>query len=365
MTKLLQQKRILSYLTILLAVASMATTWASPLEGWQASQIGGATLADGQLTIAPHVRASKEITLPDSMFSLTVTGEGLDKLGMISLSTGTTWEGEGGELVAAVPEGVYSITIWAGAGGAAVQDIQFTSYPVAATPSAVAVPTAESNWVAWSSLNAGLMLLSVGATVYVWKYAPTKVVERRTDPPPDAHYIRMARKEPDPTSEAAILFQKESEVFFHALLYCDGLCSTRQLEKALDKHWNDLYLDFPEYAKTWTIKRRFIEATLKKYDFTATGRVVQLTQKVGDGFLPEGYALLPQSVGGNVSRKLIPIRAMAELWIEAAIEPPPPLEVEEEAPTTATEELPDVGNYPMPAWALATEADLEEELELA
>jgi hypothetical protein len=348
-----------------LALLTLASVNHSQLDGWQSTMAGGVAVADGGLKIEPWARAIKTIHLPSpALVQFVVNGDGVEEQGLASTATGERWLAADGVVLAPLPAGEASLVLVAGGGGATVTDITITIYPTQAT-AAAAPPSPTQNIAAWTALNLGVFLLSGVGAIVVWRYAPAKVVELRTDPPPDAHYIRAAKKEMDPHGEAAVLFQKESEVFFHALMYADGVCSTRQLEKVLDKHWNEHYVDFPEYAKTWTIKRRFIEQTLKKYDFIATGATVQLTQRVGDNFQPEVYVLLPQNVFGGVSKKLVAVRAMAELWTEAAIEPPPPPEVvEDEASEPATAALPDVGTAALPEWASAIDEIMEEEAEL-
>lgn len=153
------------------------------------------------------------------------------------------------------------------------------------------------------------------------------VVELQRDPPPDAHYIRW--QSDDETTKKTIVYQKESEIFYHSLYYLSGLCSVRELKKCLDTNWNSQYEKFPEYGE-WYISQNFIEETLKKYDFEISGEVIKLLS-VGDGRVKAGaYVLI--NLGKNRARRLFNVRELVDQVIT-------PQTVAEEEETVAVDAM--------------------------
>lgn len=145
--------------------------------------------------------------------------------------------------------------------------------------------------------------LSAFMVVFVTRMKP-KVLSIRTDPPPGAHYIGLEEQDDlDPKSKTAMNAQKETEVFYHALMYLDGSCSTRELYKCIGDRWNKYYEEWPEY-RVWKIGKSFIETTIKEATFEHSGRVIQLMVNERPRYF---------IVAGS-PRRLVPVDELVTVW---------------------------------------------------
>ena len=179
----------------------------------------------------------------------------------------------------------------------------------------------------WLGFLASLGCVLVGI-VGVTYLMPTKIMVLKTDPPPNAHYIRYPAnsvdgQEIDPKDKAAIALQKELEVFYHALHYCGGRCANRELKAVIDREWNTAYQHWPQYRKYWYIGEPVIRETLKKWDWSESGLVIQL-----EGDYAGAFVLM--DMGKNAGRRLIRVSDLVAKFVEKPPEKLPEPEAVEE-----------------------------------
>jgi hypothetical protein len=155
----------------------------------------------------------------------------------------------------------------------------------------------------------GCILLGVLGFTYLM---PVKVLTLKTDPPPNAHYLLYPSvadgQEVDPKDKTAIAQQKELEVFYHALHFCNGRCANRELKSVIDREWNSAYEQWPQYRKYWYIGEPVIRETLKKWDWKEGGRVVQL-----EGDYAGAFVLM--DMGRNAGRRLVPVKDLVDKFL--------------------------------------------------
>lgn len=174
-----------------------------------------------------------------------------------------------------------------------------------------------------SNLTNEHIIVLIALVLLVWSWSiflttfllPPKVVELRIDPPAGAHYLQFTEQqaEEDATTKEAINRQKVTELLYHALVFCGGECSTRQLFAAIGENWNKQYEQWPEY-KAWHISKTWLEKTLTDIDFMNSGRVFNLAAG-NDANSPAGaYVIIPTNAQG--ARRLVPVTELVQAFYE-------------------------------------------------